>query len=495
MPKRRRRSRRRIRVVIFDFGKRRALVVDRPIRHRGALLSPTDRNARLRGRRVRCPGQREGDRSAVDLRLSVLPCDPGAADGFRRRLRLDAAHRLVASATATTSTPYWKPAFVENDRRSARRAEGRVPRPRPERRRRGSREASTACFLSGGTDSSTVAGMLTQVTRRAGARLFDRLRRRGLRRNGVCADRGAPFRARAPRVLRHARRSGRRHSAIAASLDQPFGNSSVLPAYFCALRARDDGFTRMLAGDGGDELFGGNSRYAMQNVFELYDALPRVFDKRSEPVATGRPLFRRVPGLRQLAAMCAMRARRCPTGSMRSICCDASGSRSARTRFRAAIDVATPFRQQRATGSAPTRRSLINRMLAYDWKFTLADNDLPKVRRPSQLGGHDCRLSVSEPRLIDFSLSFHPLEAEGIHAALVLQGSPARLPAGRDPAQEKARLRIAVRTWMCGTAAPRARRDALHGIARAESCAAFAHDCWPSDCRRRPASTASWSGS
>jgi asparagine synthase (glutamine-hydrolysing) len=31
----------------------------------------------------------------------------------------------------------------------------------------------------------------------------------------------------------------------------------------------------MLAGDGGDELFGGNSRYAVQKAFELYHALPR----------------------------------------------------------------------------------------------------------------------------------------------------------------------------------------------------------------------------
>jgi asparagine synthase (glutamine-hydrolysing) len=61
---------------------------------------------------------------------------------------------------------------------------------------------------------------------------------------------------------------------VAASYDQPFGNSSALPAYYCAKMAKDDGVTRILAGDGGDELFGGNSRYAKQRIFDWYQHVP-----------------------------------------------------------------------------------------------------------------------------------------------------------------------------------------------------------------------------
>src|SRR5690606_38902079 len=60
----------------------------------------------------------------------------------------------------------------------------------------------------------------------------------------------------------------------AAHYDQPFGNSSAVPAFICASRARGDGIEKLLAGDGGDELFGGNTRYAKQKVFEWYDAFP-----------------------------------------------------------------------------------------------------------------------------------------------------------------------------------------------------------------------------
>ena len=42
---------------------------------------------------------------------------------------------------------------------------------------------------------------------------------------------------------------------VAAHYDQPFGNSSALPAYYCARLAREDGVNRILAGDGGPTAF------------------------------------------------------------------------------------------------------------------------------------------------------------------------------------------------------------------------------------------------
>jgi len=48
-------------------------------------------------------------------------------------------------------------------------------------------------LLSGGTDSSTVAGMLTRAAPQAGQGIFDRLRGRRLRRDGICSHRCAHF--------------------------------------------------------------------------------------------------------------------------------------------------------------------------------------------------------------------------------------------------------------------------------------------------------------
>ena len=63
---------------------------------------------------------------------------------------------------------------------------------------------------------------------------------------------------------------------VAAHYDQPFGNSSALPAFYCARLAREHGVDKLLAGDGGDELFGGNTRYARQKVFDAYRCCSRA---------------------------------------------------------------------------------------------------------------------------------------------------------------------------------------------------------------------------
>ena len=49
----------------------------------------------------------------------------------------------------------------------------------------------------------------------------------------------------------------------------------------------------MLAGDGGDELFGGNSRYASDKLFTAYEHVPALVKRALiEPLALGLPLSR-----------------------------------------------------------------------------------------------------------------------------------------------------------------------------------------------------------
>ena len=88
---------------------------------------------------------------------------------------------------------------------------------------------------------------------------------------------------------------------IAAFYDQPFGNASAMPTYYCARLARENGVERLLAGDGGDELFGGNERYARQHVLALYHRLPAPLRRALvEPLVLSTPLFESVPGLRKI---------------------------------------------------------------------------------------------------------------------------------------------------------------------------------------------------
>ena len=58
-----------------------------------------------------------------------------------------------------------------------------------------------------------------------------------------------------------------------------------------------------------------------------------------------------------------------------------------------------------ATWSECRAPSLINRMLAYDWRYTLADSDLPKVRGATEMAGLAVGYPLLTDRLTDFSMA------------------------------------------------------------------------------------------
>jgi asparagine synthase (glutamine-hydrolysing) len=135
---------------------------------------------------------------------------------------------------------------------------------------------SAGTFLSGGVDSSTVTGVLTQVMGTpitAFSIGFD-----VERFNEITYARTA------------ARAFGAKHVEyfvtpadvfeaiphIVGQFDEPFANASAVPTYFCAKVAREHGIDTLYAGDGGDELFAGNERYASQRVFDYYWEIPSL---------------------------------------------------------------------------------------------------------------------------------------------------------------------------------------------------------------------------
>ena len=64
-------------------------------------------------------------------------------------------------------------------------------------------------------------------------------------------------------------------SRVIAAYDQPFGNASAIPTLACVDLAQARGARVLLAGDGGDEIFGGNQRYAKDQVMEAWFSMPR----------------------------------------------------------------------------------------------------------------------------------------------------------------------------------------------------------------------------
>jgi asparagine synthase (glutamine-hydrolysing) len=193
--------------------------------------------------------------------------------------------------------------------------------------------------------------------------------------------------------------------AVAASFDQPFGNSSALPAYYCAKMAREDGVSKLLAGDGGDELFGGNSRYAKQRVFGLYEHVPSVLKQYLlEPLlgtraAAGFPLTRKAGSYVEQA--------RVPMPDrlqMYNLVMRLGVAQVLTPGMMAQIDTGLPLQLQREVWYAHGPCSHLNQELAYDWRFTLAESDLPKVLGATRLAGVGVGFPMLDDALLAFSL-------------------------------------------------------------------------------------------
>lgn len=329
---------------------------------------------------------------------------------FRNVRRIPAAHSMLFNENGVQEIRHWPLHFDEHQHEpfvTARDTFLNLIRDGVAEEIAG--HARAGAFLSGGTDSSTVAGMLTQITG-APAPVYS---------IGFAAD-GYDEMEYARIAARH---FGCEHHeyyvtpadlvdsipAVAQYHDQPFGNSSALPAYYCAKMAKADGCTKMLAGDGGDELFGGNTRYASQRVFEFYHTIPHGMRKMIEPFCGDKSLLRRIPGLRQATGY--VRHSRIPMPDRLqsfNLIMQLNPTKVLTAEFLAQVDLGEPSAHMRATWGECKSPSLINRMLAYDWRYTLADSDLPKVRGATSMAGIAVGFPLLSDRLTDFSMALPP---------------------------------------------------------------------------------------
>ena len=175
---------------------------------------------------------------------------------------------------------------------------------------------------------------------------------------------------------------------MAAHFDQPFANASAVPAYYCARMAKEDGVVRLLAGDGGDELFGGNYRYAKHLMFARYEHMPAALRRLGvEPVLLHTPIGGIGP-LRKLASYVRQARMPMPERMESYNLLDRLGAGRVLTDAALArIDTGMPLQLLRETYHGARADHMLNRMLAVDMRFTLADSDLPKVTGACALAG------------------------------------------------------------------------------------------------------------
>lgn len=263
----------------------------------------------------------------------------------------------------------------------------------------------TAAFLSGGTDSSTLVGALT-VARGAPVDTFSiGFEAEGFDEMEYARCAAERFGSRAHEYYLKPADIVAAIPVIAQAYDEPFGNNSAVPTYFCARAAHEAGFTHMFAGDGGDEIFGGNARYTKQGKFEIYARLPAILKSLVEPLA-------RAPGLSSSTQL----------NKFRNYVTQAQVKLPLRVEsynflkrtpleqiftedFLASVSPEAPDAALTEVYERTASDHYINRMMHLDMKFTLADNDLRKVSTMTEAAGIEAIYPLLDDRMVAFANS------------------------------------------------------------------------------------------
>jgi asparagine synthase (glutamine-hydrolysing) len=245
--------------------------------------------------------------------------------------------------------------------------------------------AEVGAFLSGGTDSSTLVGLMTELS---GERIntfsvgFSEERYNEIEYARIAVAR---YNANAHECFVSADQALEALPSLAAQFDEPFGNSSAVPTYFCLRMARESGATVLFAGDGGDELFGGNERYLAEKYFLPFDILPRFLRESSIALAAMLPHFYPFGKIRRYIERASQPNpdRFFHYQTFLSDNADDFFTEEFTRNSQRDFPLKIPREHyQKVAGAAP-----LNRLLYMDLKMCIADNDLFKVNQMGTAAG------------------------------------------------------------------------------------------------------------
>ena len=266
---------------------------------------------------------------------------------------------------------------------------------------------NTGCYLSGGTDSSSVAGFYTKLSGTPAKTFsigfseeqYNELDYAHLASECFGTEQHDAF-VTPENVLELLEK-------LPLVYDEPFGNSSVVPAFFCAKAARDSGMEALLGGDGGDEIFGGNERYVNNLVFEVYHKLPAFFRH-----TVLEPLVRAIPerGLPYRIQRYIRRANIPNPERFYSyrLFSEADLEGIFQPEFLSAIDPDCFMNLARSHYERAAPAETTDRLLYLDMKFTVTDNDLRKVTQMAEATKIRVRYPLLDRDLVDFTATIPP---------------------------------------------------------------------------------------
>jgi asparagine synthase (glutamine-hydrolysing) len=336
------------------------------------------------------------------LLFSVVPAPLTAFEGIAK---LRPGHLLTFTNGTVREECYWDVAYDEDNSLDEASWTSRVReglRAAVHRQLEGCALESTGAYLSGGTDSSSVVAFMSE--RFTPTHTFSvHFRELGYSEIGYARTAADRYHAAHHEKCLVPGDAAAAMQQILAYYDEPFANSSAFGAYACAKMARESGVDTLLAGDGGDEIFAGNERYASDKHFSIYHTVPAWMRRGViEPLASLLPDGDGSLGLPKRYL------RRANIPNPRRIF---SYGLYLSLRPEEVFDPAFLLRvpsehwMDIAEGHFRTPRgaSELNRLMYLDLKLILADNDLRKVSGTAELSGVRVRYPMLDAELVQLA--------------------------------------------------------------------------------------------
>jgi asparagine synthase (glutamine-hydrolysing) len=261
---------------------------------------------------------------------------------------------------------------------------------------------TTGAYLSGGTDSSSVVAFASEKLSpmNAFSIFFAEEKYSEIGYARITANR---FGARLYERRISAQDALEAIPRISAYYGEPFANSSAIGTYYCAQLAREQGVETLLAGDGGDEIFAGNDRYGKDRKFSVYGRMPEFLRK-----LVIEPGISLLPNGKSIASLPKRYVQRANIPNPRRIFSygpffSIPPQEIFEADFLAVAPVNTWMQLADANFYRHASASELNRMMYFDLKLILADNDLRKVVGTAELAGVRARFPLLNHRLVELT--------------------------------------------------------------------------------------------
>ena len=323
---------------------------------------------------------------------------PAPRTFYRGVEKLLPGHYLLADSNGARACAYWDIPFGEETHRPAKgAAEEVIQRLRESVRLRLIADVPLGVFLSGGTDSSAVVALMTELEARPLRTFsvgFEEPEYSELPYARVVAQR---FVTQHHELIVRPEQMSSELPRLVAFRDEPIAEPTDVALYLLS-RLAAQSVKVVLAGEGGDELFAGYPKYAADPLAGLVSALPQ---------GVTRALIHRLP-YSQRRARTALEALSIRDEAERSATWFASFSREERESlfapdFLAQIDPAHPAQVFRSYLEKQPERTPLKRMLYADLKVWLPDNLLLRGDLMTMAASIEERVPFLDHKLVEFA--------------------------------------------------------------------------------------------